>query len=171
MRSVSAVAVVAVSLLVAFGVAWAGGSHAATWLAVRLTVWCAALAFIVQWVAFVPAYAKQTERFYDLTGSLTYIGVTLFAVIASGSTDARSVVLATLVLIWAGRLGSFLFRRIRQEGSDARFDRIKPSAPRFLSAWTLQGLWVFLTLCAALAAITASEPAPLGVRDAVGVMI
>ena len=171
MRAVSAVAVVGISLLIALGVAWAGGDHAATLLGVRLTVWCAALAFVVQWMAFVPAYAKQTERFYDLTGSLTYIGVTLFALAASGSTDVRSVVLTGLVLVWAGRLGSFLFRRIQQEGSDSRFDSIKPSASRFFVAWTLQGLWVFLTLCAALAAISALEPASVGLRDAAGLSI
>ncbi len=171
MPTVSSVGVVGVSLLVAFGVAWASGDHAATLFGLRLTIWCAALAFVVQWVAFVPAYAKQTERFYDLTGSLTYMGVTLFALLASGSSDVRSLVLTALVLLWAGRLGSFLFRRIHREGSDPRFDGIKPSARRFFLAWTLQGLWVFLTLCAALAAMTALEPAPLGVRDAAGVLI
>jgi steroid 5-alpha reductase family enzyme len=167
----ASVGVVFMSLLVASGVAWAGGDHAATWFGVRLTLYCAALAFAVQWVAFVPAYAKQTERFYDLTGSLTYIGVTLFALIASGSNDFRSVLLAALVLVWAVRLGSFLFARIRQEGSDGRFDEIKPNAPRFFVAWTLQGLWVFLTLCAALAAITALDPVPIGLLDALGLLI
>jgi steroid 5-alpha reductase family enzyme len=140
-------------------------------LGVRLTLWCAGLAFVVQWVAFVPAYAKQTERFYDLTGSLTYIGVTLFALIAAGSTDLRSLVLAALVLVWAGRLGSFLFRRIHRQGSDARFDKIKQSPSRFFVAWTLQGLWVFLTLCAALAAISARESTPLGAADVAGLLI
>ncbi len=163
--------VVGVCLLAALGVAWAGGDHGVMLLGVRLTLWCAGLAFVVQWVAFVPAYAKQTERFYDLTGSLTYIGVTLFALIAAGSTDLRSLVLAALVLVWAGRLGSFLFRRIHRQGSDARFDKIKPSPSRFFVAWTLQGLWVFLTLCAALAAISARESTPLGAADVAGLLI
>ncbi len=171
MRGVLTLGVVVVSLLVAFAVAWAGGDYGVTLLGVRLTLWCAALGFVVQWVAFVPAYAKQTERFYDLTGSLTYIGVTLFALIASGSTDVRSLLLAALVLVWAGRLGSFLFRRIHREGSDARFDSIKPSASRFFVAWTLQGLWVFLTLCAALAAISARESTPIGAADVIGLLI
>lgn len=171
MRGVLTLGVVVVSLLVAFAVAWAGGDYGVTLLGVRLTLWCAALGFVVQWVAFVPAYAKQTERFYDLTGSLTYIGVTLFALIASGSTDLRSLLLAALVLVWAGRLGSFLFRRIHREGSDARFDSIKPSASRFFVAWTLQGLWVFLTLCAALAAISARESTPIGAADVIGLLI
>jgi steroid 5-alpha reductase family enzyme len=170
-RALSALGIAVASLALASGVAWAGGKGGADLLGVPLMLWCAALAFAVQWVAFVPAFLRQTERFYDLTGSLTYMGVTLFAVAASGATTVRALLLAMLVFVWAGRLGSFLFRRIHQEGSDARFDGIKPSAPRFFIAWTLQGLWVFLTLCAALAAITTLEPAPLGVRDVAGVLI
>jgi hypothetical protein len=27
--------------------------------------------FAIQWLAFIPAYFFQTERFYDLVGSLT----------------------------------------------------------------------------------------------------
>lgn len=159
---------VGMSVGIAAAVAWCAGDGAAVVFGLPVPAWCVALAFAVQWVAFVPAYLQQTEKFYDLTGSLTYISVTLFAVAASPPFDARSLLLAFLVTLWAGRLGSFLFRRIRADGKDARFDPIKPSAWRFLVAWTLQGLWVFLTLCAALAAISTEEPAPLGLRDAVG---
>jgi ligand-binding SRPBCC domain-containing protein len=35
-----------------------------------------ALGALIQWLAFIPARLLQTERFYDLTGSLTYIAVT-----------------------------------------------------------------------------------------------
>ena len=30
-------------------------------------------AFIIQWVLFVPAYLFQTEKFFDISGSFTYI--------------------------------------------------------------------------------------------------
>jgi steroid 5-alpha reductase family enzyme len=170
-RIVPAIAVATACLLVAAVVAWAGAQGGALLLGVSLMAWCAALAFAIQWVAFVPAYLKQTERFYDLTGSLTYISVTLFALAASGPVDARSALLASLVLVWAMRLGSFLFRRIHAEGSDSRFDSIKPSAARFFVAWTLQGLWVFLTLCAALAAITTLDAAPSAWPDLAGLLI
>jgi len=167
----SAAAVVGVCLLAAAAVAWAGGRGGASIVGVPTIAWCAFLAFVIQWIAFVPAYVKQTERFYDLTGSLTYIGVTLFALLTAGPIGVRSAVLGLLVFVWAARLGSFLFRRIQAEGSDSRFDSIKPSAPRFFVAWTLQGLWVFLTLCAALAAITTLEPAPLERTDLFGLTI
>jgi steroid 5-alpha reductase family enzyme len=167
----SAAAVVTACLLLAWGVAWAGGRGGASLYGVSVMAWSAILAFIVQWVAFVPAFVKQTEHFYDLTGSATYISVTLFALLASGPIGMRSALLALLVFIWAARLGSFLFRRIHAAGSDSRFDSIKPNAPRFFVAWTLQGLWVFLTLCAALAAISTLEPAQLGSTDVLGLLI
>jgi len=168
---VASVAVIAGCLLAAAGVTWAGGDGGQWLWGLPILGWCAALAFIVQWIAFVPAFARQTERFYDLTGSVTYVTVTLVALLVGGASDHRSWVLASLVTVWAARLGSFLFRRVLADGSDSRFDDIKPSAPRFLVAWTLQGLWVFLTLNAALIAITTVEPAPIGVYDALGVSI
>jgi steroid 5-alpha reductase family enzyme len=132
---------------------------------------CAAIAFGMQWLAFVPAYLKQTEHFYDLVGSLTYMLVTGSALLASRPNDTRSIILGLLVFIWASRLGGFLFRRIQRAGSDPRFDEIKPSASRFLVAWTLQGLWVFLTLCAGLAAITTQSPSELGLLDGLGITV
>ena len=89
----------------------------------------------------------------------------------AGSFDARSILLAALVSIWALRLGSFLFLRVRRWGVDERFDAIKPLFTRFLMAWTLQGLWVFLTLAAALSAMTSEQRVPLGLLGFVGMAI
>ncbi len=166
-----AAATIAVAVIVAAAVAWGGGQGGARAFGASVIAIGAALAFLVQWVAFVPAYLRQTERFYDLVGSLTYLLVTAVCIAGSRPTDTRSALLGVLIAVWASRLGSFLFRRIAAAGSDPRFDDIKPSASRFLVAWTLQGLWVFLTLCAALAAITTLNPAPFGVLDAVGLAI
>ena len=85
--------------------------------------------------------------------------------------DPRSLLLGALVVVWAVRLGSFLFARISADGSDGRFDELKPSLPRFLMTWTLQGLWVFLTLSCALAAMTSTTPVPLGFVGFVGLAL
>ncbi len=114
---------------------------------------CFALAFAVQWVAFVPAYLKQTEYFFDLTGSLTYLAVMAgsLGITALERTPGPAQVLVSLaVTIWAVRLGSFLFRRVHADGGDGRFDELKPSIPRFLIVWTLQGAWVSMTALAML---------------------
>ena len=163
--------VISGAVLIAGAVAWAGSRGGSEIAGVPVMIVCAAIAFGVQWLAFVPAYLKQTEHFYDLVGSLTYMLVTGVALLASRPNDSRSIILSLLVFIWASRLGSFLFRRIRRAGSDPRFDEIKPSASRFLVAWTLQGLWVFLTLCAAATAITTLTPTALGLRDGLGIAV
>lgn len=145
-----------------------GGATAAGW---PVFAWCAALAFVINWLVFVPSFIKQTEHFFDLTGSLTYLTVVATALLLSGASDARTLLLAALVVVWAARLGSFLFARIRRDGRDGRFDALKPSLPRFFLTWTLQGLWVLITLAAALAAMTSLQPRPLGIIDAFGLAL
>ena len=132
---------------------------------------CVTLAFLINWLAFLPAFRYQTEKYYDLTGSLTYIFLTLIALGLSGKTDARTLLLGGLVIIWAARLGTFLFRRVLKAGKDDRFDAIKPNFLRFLNAWTLQALWVTLTAAPALIAITSVKQAGFGPLAVVGLLV
>ena len=119
------------------------------------------LAFLIQWVAYIPAYVFQTEKFYDLTGSLTYLSVTWYALIlASGdfaNANLANTVIVLLISLWALRLGSFLFMRIHKDGEDKRFRTIKPSATQFFMTWTLQGLWVSLCSMCALTALSSDS--------------
>jgi steroid 5-alpha reductase family enzyme len=158
-------------LLVGVGVALAGSQGGATAFGIPLFAFSVGLAFLIQWLAFIAAYVLQSERFFDLTGSLTYISVTLLAVLLGPVVDGRSVLLLVLVVIWAARLGTFLARRIGKAGKDARFDEIKPSFLRFLNTWTLQALWVTLTLSAALVAITTTTRVGLGLYAGIGGLI
>lgn len=166
-----ALAVFPIVVLIGAGVATAGSQGGGEVGGVPVFALAVALAFVIQWLAFVPAFVLQDEGFYDLTGSLTYISVTILAVALSPEVDGRSILLLVLVVIWAGRLGTYLFRRIRKAGKDERFDRIKPSFVRFLNAWTLQGLWVSLTLAAALAAITTTTREAIGVVTVLGALV
>jgi steroid 5-alpha reductase family enzyme len=158
-------------VLIGVGVAVAGSQGGATVGGIPIFALCVALAFSIQWLAFIPAYLLQNEGFFDLTGSLTYVTVALVAVLLGPVIDGRSVLLLALVVVWAARLGSYLFRRIRKAGKDARFDAIKPSFIRFLNTWTLQGLWVTLTLAAALAAVTTAVRKDLGVYALIGTLV
>ena len=124
--------------------------------------------FGIQWLAFVPARLLQTERFYDLTGSLTYIAVTVGAVMTAAAPSGSQWLIAAMILVWAGRLGSFLFRRIHAAGGDQRFDHIKISSSRFFVAWTLQGAWVVMTSSAAVSAILSEQPTAVGAVFVIG---
>jgi len=158
-------------VLVGLGVAWAGSQGGASAFGIPIFAFCVGLVFLIQWLGFIAAYLLQTEKFYDLTGSFTYISVTILAVVLSPVVDGRSILLLILVIVWAGRLGTFLFRRIQRAGKDARFDDIKPSFIRFLNTWTIQGLWVTFTSAAALAAITTTTRKPLGVFALIGFLV
>jgi steroid 5-alpha reductase family enzyme len=168
---VEALVAIVLALLVAAGVAWAGSQGGLAVGGLPLFALAAVVAFVIQWVVFVPSYRAQTEHWYDLTGSATYLTVVIGTLLLAAQFDARSLLLTLLVCVWAGRLGTFLFRRVRKAGVDTRFDDIKPSFVRFLMAWTLQGLWVFLTLGAALAAMTAAEAPAFGFIGWLGLAI
>jgi steroid 5-alpha reductase family enzyme len=126
-----------------------------------LVVEAVLIAFIIQWAAFIPAYAFQTEKFYDLTGTLTYLTVTWYTLYMSSekftNLNVASIAIVLFISLWAIRLGSFLFSRIHKDGEDKRFRTIKPSATQFFMTWTLQGLWVSLCSMCALTAISSES--------------
>jgi len=114
------------------------------------------IAFLIQWALFIPAYIFQTEKFYDLSGSLTYISVVSFCFYSnyeSSRINLGNIIISLLIIMWAVRLGSFLFIRIKKAGEDIRFREIKKSPSRFFMTWTLQGMWVSLCSACALAGI------------------
>lgn len=162
---------VLIAIAIGAGVALAGSQVSAKVLGVPIFLLAVGAAYLIQWIAFIIAYAQKTEKFYDLTGSLTYITITTSAVLLAPNIDNRTALLMMMVLVWATRLGTFLFTRVLKAGKDDRFDEIKKSFPRFLLTWTLQGLWVTFTAAAALAAITSTTRAPLGWPALIGFII
>ncbi len=135
-------------------------------------LWMAVLAFAIQWLIWIPCSILRTERVYDLTGSLTFITLTVCALwFAHGEVglDLRRIVVGAMVTLWAGRLGSYLFGRILADGHDSRFDDLKTDALKFLIPWTLQGLWVAVTLLPVLLIITQPQSSDgVGALDWVG---
>jgi steroid 5-alpha reductase family enzyme len=152
-------------------VALAGSQGGAKLAGIPLFALSVGVAFLIQWLAFIPAYSFQTEKFFDLTGSITYVVVTAFALAFSKDLDTRSILLAALVILWAIRLGTFLFGRIRKAGKDDRFDEIKPSFIRFLNVWTIQALWITFTAAAALVAITSATRKGLDAFAVIGLLV
>lgn len=158
-------------VLIGVLVALAGSQGGAAIAGMPVFALVVGLAFLIQWLVFIPSFRMQTEKFFDLTGSLTYISLTLMAALLSANLDIRSLLLAALVVIWALRLGTFLFRRVHKAGKDDRFDEIKPSFFRFLNVWTIQALWVTFTAAAALVAITTSVRKELDLFAIVGALV
>jgi len=82
----------------------------------------------------------------DFSGSLTYIGCTALSLylpalrarslarsqglpipsfLTLSSFHPRQLIMSGLTLLWAFRLGSFLFQRVVKAGGDSRFDKLK----------------------------------------------
>lgn len=76
-----------------------------------------------------------------------------------------------MVLAWAARLGTFLFRRVSRDGGDSRFAERKKDPLVFFTVWNIQGLWVTTTALAAWTAVTSAERAPLGWPAVLGVAV
>lgn len=152
-----ALAIFPVVLLIGALLALAGSSGGSSIGVIPTFTIAVGAAIAIQWIAFIPSFIKQTERFYDITGTLTYVSITVMILLVTPALDARSMILGALVLAWTLRLGIFLFRRISKAGKDDRFDALKPSFIRFLNVWTIQGLWVTFTAAAAWVAMTSGN--------------
>ncbi len=138
-------------------------------------MYCAVMCIGMQWLAWIPASIGKTERFYDLAGGLTYLAVVGFSLWAGAQSEPpslRELIISVLVVIWSLRLSFFLYFRIHRTGKDGRFDQLKTSPIRFLVPWTLQGLWVFLTMIVVIVINSQADSAPpLGIWDAVGLFV
>mgnify|MGYP001170459395 CR=1 FL=1 len=147
-----------VMILIAVLVALAAANLGLMYSGLPIIIICMITSFIIHWLVFIPSYIRKTEKYYDLTGSIAYLSVTFLAIyltyeVSGQELHIRSLLLALLISIWTLRLGLFLFTRILRAGEDKRFREIKNSFSKFLLAWTISGLWVFLTSANALTAI------------------
>ena len=132
------------------------------------------LAYVIHWIAYIPAYIFQTEKFYDLTGSVTYLSVVWFVFLStykSISLNFGNLILVLLISIWTIRLGLFLFMRIHKAGEDKRFRTIKTSASQFFMTFTISGLWVTLCSMCALVAISSPEGLVMNALTYVGIIL
>tara|TARA_B100000953_G_scaffold287912_1_gene270545 strand:+ start:778 stop:1614 length:837 start_codon:yes stop_codon:yes gene_type:complete len=159
------------SLIFAASILLAGSQGSLSVNGLPLFAVCGAIGFILHWAIFIPSYAFQTEHYFDLTGSLSYITTVIVAMVLNPSLDIRDLIICAMILVWAVRLGSFLFWRIKKDGQDKRFIVMKTKFTWFLLTWTLGGLWVLVTMAAGLAALTSNTTVELGILGYVGITL
>ena len=166
----SIIAIVAV-LFISGGLAVAGSQGSVYVPRVPLFAICASIGFVLHWLVFIPGFIYQTEHYFDLTGSMSYIASVTVAAVLHPNLDLRGFIICVLIFIWAARLGSFLFIRVKKAGQDRRFTEMKTRFWRYLLTWTLGGAWVFITTAAGLAAITSMTQRPLGIWIILGILL
>ena len=169
-RSKSALGILA-SLIIAVLILTAGSQGSVSFGGYPLFALCGSIGFALHWAVFVPSYAFKTEHYFDLTGSLSYITTVAAAIVLNPSLDLRDLIICAMITVWALRLGSFLFWRIKRDGQDKRFIVMKTKFTWFLMTWTIGGLWVLVTMAAGLAALTSNITAELGLISYLGIAL
>lgn len=103
------------------------------------------ISLAIQVILFIPAFIFKTDKLTDFSYSLTFIILTLFLLLTNNISTSK-IILATMILIWAFRLGIFLFIRITKIKRDKRFDGVRESFIKFAQFWILQGIAVWVIL-------------------------
>ena len=151
-----------ISVIIAFYIgaliAIGGSQNGAQYHGFPILFICLMISFVLHWIAFIPAYLARTEKFYDIAGTVAYLSVLATAsyltmISSNNNLQLRSIIAIILVLIWALRLGIFLFVRVLKAGEDRRFREVKQNFSKFLVWWSVSALWVFLTAANALTMI------------------
>ncbi|KAF9298773.1 hypothetical protein BGZ88_004678 [Linnemannia elongata] len=131
----------------------------------------------------------QTEKFYDLAGSTSFVLCTFISLYKPWDENSiwadgmspnallraihpRQIIASGTTVVWAAYLGSFLFSRVLNHG-DKRFDKVKKVPGRFLIYWLVQGIWVALTALPVYMtnSIPASVHPDLGLQDYIGIAL
>ena len=120
------------------------------------------ITFLIHWLIFIPAYMLRTEKFFDITGTITFLSILIFSIYIKSfklnlPIRETDYILCMLISIWAIRLGLFLLFRILKEGEDKRFRIYKKSFYSFLIPWSLSALWVFITSLTATTSILSNS--------------
>lgn len=131
-------------------------------------VQAAAYDFAIQWILWIFASAFKTEKFYDLAGSATYVFLAWRTLFSTKSFHLRQMIQTGCVTTWGLRLGSYLFSRILQDGSDKRFNKVRDNPKIFFIYWTMQAVWVFITLAPTLILNTKQRDVELSWKDYLG---
>lgn len=127
-----------------------------------------AVDFLMQYAVFIISAYLKTEKFFDLTGSTTFIVLAHLCLKWNPERSMRQMIQSGMILIWAVRLGTYLFTRVLKSGKDRRFNRIRENPPLFFIYWTAQGLWIFITLLPSMMLLSRPDFMPLTNRDYLG---
>ena len=171
MKPLSSIFFTAISILLGLLFTYALSANTVEFANVPILYFVTFYIFILQWIVFLPSYLNQTEHYFDLTGSMTYITSILLVIFFAQEIDFRDVLICSLIIIWASRLGLFLSKRVSNAGEDTRFVHIKPNFYQFLMTWPIQGLWVLMTAGMAFAALSSKNKLGLDAFAVIGALL
>ncbi len=103
------------------------------------------VSLVVNAAFFAIAAIRKTDVVTDLSYSLSF-AVLAIVLPFSGGGEPVQLAASLLVLVWAARLGLYLFRRILRIKVDHRFDEMRDKPLRFARFWLLQAITVAVVM-------------------------
>ena len=136
---------------------------------IKLLITSLGITLVINFVLFLIAFRKQSDKFTDFAYSASFITVSLVILAVSEHRTLLLYLMSAMVLLWALRLGGFLVYRIRKSGRDTRFDELRPHFFKFLKFWLGQGFVAWLLLLPLM--FVASRESHFGLVSGIGVII
>jgi steroid 5-alpha reductase family enzyme len=124
----------------------------------------------INYLLFFFAFRSKTDKLTDLSYAITFVVLVFYGMLTTGVATAYQWILAAMVIVWAVRIGTFLFVRIRKTGVDHRFDDRRNSFIRFGAFWTLQALTVWVVMLSSLLFFEANSD-PIGWFALLGIVV
>ena len=128
------------------------------------------IALAVNGAFFAFAAARRTDVVTDLSYSLTFALLAVVLLFA-GAAEPVQLVASLLVLVWAARLGIYLFRRIMRTKVDHRFDGMRDQPLRFARFWLLQAITVAVVMLPVSYLLDQDDPPGIGAWSIAGAAV
>jgi len=129
----------------------------------------AAAALVINGAFFAYAVTKKTDVVTDLSYSLSFGLVSAIIIGIRSSAGIVALVPAALTVVWAARLGAYLFGRIRKTRVDHRFDGMREVPLKFARFWILQAVAVFVIMLPVAASAASVAERRFGLFEFLGV--
>ncbi len=129
-------------------------------------------AVAVNGIFFAVAAIRRTDVVTDLSYSLSFALVSIVLIARNFGAPSAALAPAALTLLWAARLGSYLFGRIIKIKVDHRFDGMREVPLSFAKFWILQAIAVFVILLPVVASIASPvSPRTFGPFEVAGLVL
>ncbi len=125
----------------------------------------------IQAIFFAFAAGFKTDRVTDFSYSLSFILLTLAVLLVEEAFSWPQILVASFIVVWAVRLGSYLFIRILKIGKDDRFDDKREDFIKFLGFWVLQAVAVWAIMLPAVVFLSLDAKPPFTWVSAIGIAL
>lgn len=135
-----------------------------------LTISVISIVFVLNILGFIFGYLLKTDKFTDITYSLSFICASFFGLIFFAEISIFTILPVVMITLWGIRLGFFLLRRILAMGRDKRFDTMRDSVIKFGSFWLLQSVSIIIIILPVIFQLSIKD-GTLGIFQWLGIFI